>query len=93
MLCREFEDGLSDYLDGTLPPDAGRICATHALRCAVCRDLLGAIKATLQACRAATPPAPSCDLEARILRQMPGRILQFDAGGLPTAARFRAPSR
>ncbi|HLL74468.1 MAG TPA: hypothetical protein VK421_04330 [Pyrinomonadaceae bacterium] len=93
MLCREFEDGLSDHLDGTLPPDAGRSCAAHALRCAACRDLLGAIKATLRACRASAPPAPSRDLEARILQQTPGRILQFNARDLSTAARFRAPPR
>ena len=69
MLCAEFEDRLTDYLEGALPADEGRACAEHALRCPVCHDLLSEVKHTVRACRTTTAPPPSAGLEARILRQ------------------------
>jgi len=69
MLCVEFEDRLTDYLEGLLDGEALRACAEHALRCPVCHDLLSEVKNTLQACRNSTPPRPSVSLEARILMQ------------------------
>jgi hypothetical protein len=67
MLCAEFEDRLTDYLEGALAADAQRSCAEHALRCPVCHDLLNEVKNALSACRADAPPPPSRALEARIL--------------------------
>lgn len=67
MLCADFEDRLTDYLDGTLDAVANRAFAEHALRCPVCHELLSEVKNTLHACRAAETPAPSRELEARIL--------------------------
>lgn len=69
MLCAEFEDRLTDYLDGTLAGETNRAFAEHALRCPVCHDLLGEVKNMMQACRTTDPPAPSAELEARILFQ------------------------
>src|SRR5947209_14869445 len=69
MLCAEFEDRLTDYLDGSLEAGTNRVFAEHALRCPVCHDLLSQVKNTLQACRTNTVPAPSAELEARILLQ------------------------
>ena len=66
MLCVDFEDRLTDYLDGALPAGAGRECAEHALSCPVCHDLLGEVRASLAVCRASVPPAPA-DLEARLI--------------------------
>src|SRR5919202_3404735 len=67
MLCVEFEDRLTDYLDGALAADAQREFNEHALRCPVCHELLNEVKNTIQACRTAEPPAPSVGLAAGIL--------------------------
>ena len=67
MLCADFEDRLTDYLDGALDAGSNRAFAEHALRCPVCHDLLSEVKNTLQACRLSEAPAPSRALEARIL--------------------------
>src|SRR6266446_5431420 len=67
MLCHEFEDRLTDYLDGTLEVHANREFAEHAMRCPVCHDLLTEVKNTLLACSASEAPVPDAALEARIL--------------------------
>ena len=67
MLCAEFEDRLTDYLDGALAADGSRQFAEHALRCPVCHELLTEVRNTIQECRTAPPPAPSRQLDARIL--------------------------
>ncbi|HEY0100532.1 MAG TPA: zf-HC2 domain-containing protein [Pyrinomonadaceae bacterium] len=67
MLCAEFEDRLTDYLEGSLDTTTQIAFNGHALRCPVCHDLLSEVKNTLRACRTATVPAPSTSLDARIL--------------------------
>lgn len=67
MLCDEFEDQLTDYLDGALEVEAHQNFAEHALRCPVCHDLLSEVKNTLVACSASEAPPASVGLEARIL--------------------------
>jgi len=67
MLCAEFEDRLTDYLDGLLDAPTQVAFNGHALRCPVCHDLLSEVKNTLRVCRTATPPAPAASLDARIL--------------------------
>jgi anti-sigma factor RsiW len=67
MLCADFEDRLTDYLDGALDALENRAFAEHALRCPVCHELLSEVKNTLQSCRMAEAPGPSRELEARIL--------------------------
>ncbi|MDX6305349.1 MAG: hypothetical protein QOI77_2318 [Blastocatellia bacterium] len=69
MLCPEFEDQLTDYLDGALEMQANREFAEHAMRCPVCHDLLGEVKNTLLACSASEAPLAGTGLEARILFQ------------------------
>jgi len=69
MLCAEFEDRLTDYLDGSLEAEMNRAFAEHAMRCPVCHDLLSEVKNTVQACRVSEAPAPPMELEARILLQ------------------------
>ena len=69
MLCAEFEDRLTDYLDGSLDAETNRAFAEHALRCPVCHELLSEVKNTLQMFRTAERPVPSAELEARILLQ------------------------
>src|SRR5580765_2956395 len=67
MLCHQFEDQLTDYLDGTLDVEAHQNFAVHAMRCPVCHDLLGDVKGTLVACSASEAPPAGPELEARIL--------------------------
>lgn len=67
MLCNEFEDQLTDYLDGALEVQANKNFAEHAMRCPVCHDLLGEVKNTLLACSASEAPLAGAGLEARIL--------------------------
>jgi anti-sigma factor RsiW len=67
MLCAEFEDRLTDYLDGALDGEPLAAFSQHALRCPVCHELLSEVKNSVAECRAAAPPLPSPGLEARIL--------------------------
>lgn len=67
MLCHEFEDRLTDYLDGTLEVEAHKNFAEHAMRCPMCHDLLGDVKSTIVACSASEAPPAGVGLEARIL--------------------------
>ncbi|MEK6280307.1 MAG: hypothetical protein AABN95_08110 [Acidobacteriota bacterium] len=67
MLCNDFEDRLTDYLEGTLESDVHKTFAEHALRCPLCHDTLTEVKNTMQACRAANALQAPRDLEARIL--------------------------
>jgi hypothetical protein len=67
MLCHEFEDQLTDYLDGALEVQPNRAFAEHAMRCPVCHDLLSEVKNTLLACSSSEAPLAGTGLEARIL--------------------------
>jgi anti-sigma factor RsiW len=67
MLCVDFETQLTDYIEGAIGPETGRLMAEHAMRCPVCHETLTAVRSTLDACRVAVVPAPSKELEARIL--------------------------
>jgi hypothetical protein len=67
MLCTDFEDRLTDYLDGALAPEEQRACGEHALRCPLCHELLNEVKNAIVECRASEPPPPPRELEARIL--------------------------
>jgi anti-sigma factor RsiW len=69
MLCAEFEDRLTDYLEGSLEAETNRAFAEHALRCPVCHELLSEVRNTVQACRTSQAPVPSAQFEARILQQ------------------------
>src|SRR4030095_12703912 len=67
MLCADFENFLSDYLEGSLDGETHRLVAEHALRCPMCHETLSLVKTTVQACQTAYVPPPSAALEARIL--------------------------
>jgi anti-sigma factor RsiW len=76
MLCADFENRLSDYLEGILDPAAHRAFSEHALRCPVCHQTLGEVRSTIHACRVAAVPPPTREFEARILkRTMPAAAM------------------
>lgn len=67
MLCTDFENRLSDYLEGSLDAETHRLFAGHALRCPICHETLSLVKNAVQVCQSAYVPPPSAELEARIL--------------------------
>jgi Putative zinc-finger len=67
MLCNDFEERLTDYLDGVLEPDVHKKFAEHALRCPLCHETLSEVRNTMQACGAAKVLETPRALEARIL--------------------------
>lgn len=68
MLCQDFEDQLSDYLEAALDAETHRAFSEHALRCPICHQTLSEVKNTMQACRVAEVPPPARELEAMILQ-------------------------
>lgn len=68
LKCSEFEELLTDYLDGTLDRETHKAVAAHALRCPLCHALLNEVKDALELCHEITAPKASLThLEARIL--------------------------
>jgi hypothetical protein len=69
MVCVDFEERLTDYLDGVMAPESHRECAEHLLSCRDCHALLDEVKFALQACRTADDDAilAPAGLEARIM--------------------------
>lgn len=68
MLCEDFENQLSDYLEIALDAERHRAFSEHALRCPVCHQTLSEVKNTMLACRVAEVPPPTRELEALILQ-------------------------
>ncbi|HKO35942.1 MAG TPA: zf-HC2 domain-containing protein [Pyrinomonadaceae bacterium] len=67
MLCNEFEERLTNYLDGALPVEEHQAFSEHALRCPLCHELLADVKQTIVACLSSEAPPAGVGLEARIL--------------------------
>lgn len=72
--CSEFEEYLTDYLDGFLPAKVFHRWERHAVLCNECSDLPGAVVRSLAACvsyKLAELPVPE-GLHQRILQQTIG---------------------
>ena len=69
MLCVDFENLLTDYIEGVVGPETNRLMAEHAMKCPVCHETLLAVRSSVEACRTGTVPPPSRELEARILQK------------------------
>jgi anti-sigma factor RsiW len=69
MLCVDFENLLTDYIEGVVGPETNRLMGEHAMRCPVCHETLSAVRSAVEACRMGTVPPPSRELEARILQR------------------------
>ncbi len=68
MLCHEFEEHLTDYLEGMLAAQKRTACHEHVLRCPVCHDLANEVRAVTEACRTAPLPVEMPDaLPARVI--------------------------
>jgi len=74
LSCDEFEDYLTDYLDGFLPAQVFHRWERHAILCSECSDLPGAVVRSLAACVAFKIdelPLPA-GLHERIMQQTIG---------------------
>ena len=74
MVCREFEDYLTDYLDGFLPATLFHRWERHAVLCQHCTDLPGEVVRSIAACytyKADELPLPIC-LHQKILQSTIG---------------------
>jgi hypothetical protein len=74
MACEEFEEHLTDYLDGFLPAAVFHRWERHAVLCNDCTDLPGAVVRSLAACvsyKLDELPVPA-GLHERILRETIG---------------------
>lgn len=79
MLCVDFENLLTDYIEGVVGSETNRLMAAHAMKCPVCHETLSAVRSALDACRTAAVPPPSNELEARILqRTMPETAMKCE---------------
>ena len=74
MVCNDFEEHLTDYLDGFLPAPVFHRWERHAVLCEECTDLPGAVVRSLAACvtyKLDELPLPE-GLHQRILRETIG---------------------
>ncbi|CAN5309014.1 hypothetical protein BH20ACI1_BH20ACI1_16890 [soil metagenome] len=70
MVCEQFEEHLTDYLDGFLPAPIFHRWERHAVLCDECTDLPGAVVRSIAACytyKMEELPIPD-DLNAKILQ-------------------------
>jgi anti-sigma factor RsiW len=76
MRCAEFEERLTDYIEGALAAEANQAMAQHALSCPVCHDLLNEVRNAMEACRSLPVAEPPLGLEARIIaRTVPEAVM------------------
>jgi anti-sigma factor RsiW len=66
----EFEERLSDYLDGELTDSEQRAVAAHLAECASCARTLRDLDAVVRTAAALPPAAPSADLWAGIAARL-----------------------
>ena len=61
IVCREFVELATDYLDGALPDATLELVEEHLAMCDWCRDYLGQIEATSAAVARTPAAAPAPD--------------------------------
>jgi predicted anti-sigma-YlaC factor YlaD len=66
IVCREFAELATEYLDGAMPEETLELVEEHLAMCDWCRDYLQQIQTTARAVadaagRETTPPAPTLD--------------------------------
>ena len=59
VVCREFAELATDYLDGAMPEPTLELVEEHLAMCDWCRDYLHQIEATSAALAEAPGPAPA----------------------------------
>jgi predicted anti-sigma-YlaC factor YlaD len=59
IVCRDFVELATDYLDGALPASGLELAEEHLVICSLCREYLDQIAATAAAVGATAPDAPA----------------------------------
>jgi anti-sigma factor RsiW len=77
IACNELVELLTEYLEGTLPPDEVAAVEEHLRGCEACQTYLDQLRATITALGSATVPnLPDAGVDALLAafgRQDPGR--------------------
>ena len=71
MICGEFEDRISDYLEGAVEPRIRYEMDAHVSQCRSCEDLLAGVRQVLEWGRKFSVPEPAPWLPARITTATP----------------------
>jgi len=66
IVCREFAELASDYLDGEIPDPTLELVEEHLAMCDWCRDHLHHVEATAAALARLPEPAPPATLDALV---------------------------
>jgi predicted anti-sigma-YlaC factor YlaD len=61
IVCRDFVELATDYLDGALPASELELAEEHLVICSLCREYLDQIAATAAAVAATAADAPADD--------------------------------
>ena len=61
IVCRDFVELATDYLDGALPASELELAEEHLVICSLCREYLDQIAATAAAVAATAADAPGDD--------------------------------
>jgi predicted anti-sigma-YlaC factor YlaD len=61
IVCREFAELATDYLEGAVPEDDLELVEAHLAMCDWCRDYLQQIETTAAALAETAPPAPPAE--------------------------------
>src|SRR5215211_7129626 len=80
MDCRNFEDSITEYLDGSLPSPGGGLFLAHSLQCRACRSLLDEVKTALQDCKEPAEVETPSYLETALFT-IAGDGISFDCSG------------
>ena len=85
MLCVDFENLLTDYIEGVVGPETNRLMGEHAMKCPVCHETLSAVRSAVDACRMSTVPPPSKSLKLVSCRRQ-CRRRRWDARNLKSVS-------
>lgn len=69
LSCNQFEEAVSDYTEGVLPPEMATAMRWHAHRCPACAELLEGLREALALLAEMPQVDPPPHLEAEILRR------------------------
>ena len=71
MVCREFVEEVTNYLEGKLSAAEARWTDEHLAQCPHCRAYLAQMRSTISALRGLAEDDVDEDLRSRILAQLP----------------------
>lgn len=67
IICREFVEITTEYLEGTLPAETTDLVEQHLVMCDWCRDYLGQFEATVGAVADLEPDPPPKEMLEELL--------------------------